>query len=64
MKEGKKEVLRTNPRSGIQCPFDPWFRDPGWKKFGFGIGDKHPGSATLEKRKVKLSFIDVFLIGG
>jgi hypothetical protein len=22
-------------------------RDPGWKKFGFGIRDKHPGSATL-----------------
>jgi len=21
--------------------------DPGWKKFGFGIRDKHPGSATL-----------------
>jgi hypothetical protein len=24
-----------------------WFRDPGWKKFGSGIRDKHPGSATL-----------------
>jgi hypothetical protein len=22
-------------------------RDPGWKKFGFGIRYKHPGSATL-----------------
>jgi hypothetical protein len=22
-------------------------RDPGRKKFGFGIRDKHPGSATL-----------------
>jgi|LakMenE01Jun11ns_1017448.scaffolds.fasta_scaffold7272253_1 hypothetical protein len=22
-------------------------RDPGWKKFGFGIMEKHPGSATL-----------------
>jgi hypothetical protein len=22
-------------------------RDPGWKKLGFGIQDKHPGSATL-----------------
>jgi hypothetical protein len=21
--------------------------DPGWKKFGSGIQDKHPGSATL-----------------
>jgi hypothetical protein len=23
-------------------------RDPGWKKFGSGIQDKHPGSATLQ----------------
>ncbi len=22
-------------------------RDPGWKKFGSGIQDQHPGSATL-----------------
>jgi hypothetical protein len=22
-------------------------RDPGWKKFGSGIRDKHPGSTTL-----------------
>ncbi len=22
-------------------------RDPGWKKFGSGTRDKHPGSATL-----------------
>jgi hypothetical protein len=22
-------------------------RDPGWKKVGSGIRDKHPGSATL-----------------
>jgi hypothetical protein len=22
-------------------------RDPGWKKIGSGIRDKHPGSATL-----------------
>ncbi len=22
-------------------------RDPGWKKFGSGLRDKHPGSATL-----------------
>ncbi len=42
--------------SGIRCLFDPWirdeqpgsyFRDQGWKKFGSGILDKHPGSATL-----------------
>jgi len=24
-------------------------RDPGWKKVGSGIRDKHPGSATLLK---------------
>jgi hypothetical protein len=24
-------------------------RDPGWKKVGSGIRDKHPGSATLVK---------------
>jgi hypothetical protein len=23
-------------------------RDPEWKKVGFGIRDKHPGSATLD----------------
>ncbi len=23
--------------------------DPGWKKFGSGIRDQHPGSATLSK---------------
>jgi hypothetical protein len=22
-------------------------RDPGWKKFGYGVRDKHPRSATL-----------------
>jgi hypothetical protein len=32
-------------------------RDPGWKKFGSGIRDKHPGSATLVPVKlVKLAF--------
>jgi hypothetical protein len=25
-------------------------RDPRWKKFGSGIRDKHPGSATLYKK--------------
>jgi hypothetical protein len=24
--------------------------DPGWKKFGSEIRDKHPGSATLKER--------------
>jgi hypothetical protein len=35
--------------------FGPWIWDPGWKKFGSGIRDKHPGSATLLKRIVKIS---------
>jgi len=25
--------------------------DPGWKKFGSGIQDRHPGSVTLQKKK-------------
>jgi hypothetical protein len=29
---------------------DPKNSDPGWKKFGSGIRDKHPGSATLNNR--------------
>jgi hypothetical protein len=28
-------------------------RDPGWKKDGSGIRDKHPGSATLPISTVK-----------
>jgi hypothetical protein len=44
----------ANPGSGMEKNSDPGFgieniriRDPGWKKFGSGIRDKHPGSATL-----------------
>ncbi len=29
-------------------------RDPVWKKVGSGIRDKHPGSATLEKKHENL----------
>jgi hypothetical protein len=29
-------------------------RIPGWKKFGSGIRNKHPGSATLVVRKPKM----------
>jgi hypothetical protein len=32
----------ADPGSGIFL-----IRDPEWKKFGSGIQDKHPGSATL-----------------
>jgi hypothetical protein len=33
-----------DPRSGMETVR---IRDPGWKKVGSGIRDKHPGSATL-----------------
>jgi hypothetical protein len=33
-----------DPRSGMETGR---IRDPGWKKVGSGIQDKHPGSATL-----------------
>jgi hypothetical protein len=36
--------VETDPGSRIFLTLD---RDPGWKKFGSGIPDKHPGSATL-----------------
>ncbi len=34
----------VDPGSGMETVR---IRDPGWKKVGFGIRDKHPGSATL-----------------
>jgi hypothetical protein len=33
-----------DPGSGMETVR---IRDPGWKKVGYGIRDKHPGSATL-----------------
>jgi hypothetical protein len=33
-----------NPGSGMETVR---IRDPGWKKVGSGIRDKHPGSETL-----------------
>jgi hypothetical protein len=33
-----------DPESGVETVR---IRDPGWKKVGSGIRDKHPGSATL-----------------
>jgi hypothetical protein len=33
-----------DPGSGMETV---QIRDPGWKKVGSGIRDKHPGSATL-----------------
>jgi hypothetical protein len=37
----------ADPGSGIF--FLPWIRQLGWKKFGSGIRDKHPGFATLQQ---------------
>jgi hypothetical protein len=34
----------ADPGSGMETV---QIRDPGWKKVGSGIRDKHPGSATL-----------------
>jgi len=34
----------ANPGSGMETVL---IRDPGWKKVGSRIRDKHPGSATL-----------------
>jgi hypothetical protein len=34
----------ADPGSGMETVR---IRDPGWKKVGSGIRDKHPGSATL-----------------
>jgi hypothetical protein len=39
-----------DPGSGmetVRIRDPPGIRDPGWKKVGSGIRDKHPGSATL-----------------
>jgi hypothetical protein len=35
-----------DPGSGMETVR---IRDPGWKKVGSGIRDKHPGSTTLPK---------------
>jgi hypothetical protein len=35
-----------DPGSGMETV---QIQDPGWKKVGSGIRDKHPGSATLPK---------------
>jgi hypothetical protein len=42
----RDEQLRNNFWVKILKFFDA-DTDPGWKKFGSGIQDKHPGSATL-----------------
>jgi hypothetical protein len=43
--------MRCGPGSGIRHSFWPWIREmgSGMEKFGSGIRDKHPGSATKNK---------------
>jgi hypothetical protein len=48
------EILKffdEDPRSGMETVR---IRDPGWKKVGSGIRDKHPGSATLLKCWIRI----------
>jgi hypothetical protein len=44
------KYLNSLMRFRIRDPefFQPCIRDLGWKKFGSGIQDKHPGSAALD----------------
>jgi hypothetical protein len=44
------KLFDADPDPGIFLPLDP-----GWKKFGSGIREKHPGSATLVFRLVLLN---------
>jgi hypothetical protein len=37
-------------------------RDPGWKKVGSGIRDKHPGFAILQKKVRQKNIIPPFLL--
>jgi len=41
----------ADPGSGMETVR---IRDPGWKKVGSGILDKHPGSATLVSKLLKI----------
>jgi hypothetical protein len=42
------KLFDADPGSRIWSGMEKiWIRDPGWKTFGSGIRDKHPGSATL-----------------
>jgi hypothetical protein len=43
------KISKSGSGSGINDPdhISESCRDPGWKNFGSGIRDKHPGSATL-----------------
>jgi hypothetical protein len=49
----------ADPGSGIGCLFDPWIRDPGWKKVSIRIRDEQPGSYFLELRNQFFWFFGV-----
>jgi hypothetical protein len=46
----------ADPGSGIGYLFDPWIRDPGWKKDSIRIRDEQPGSYFLELRNHFFAF--------
>ncbi len=39
----------VNPRSWLLCKRETRIPDPGWIKWGSGIREKHPGSATMQE---------------
>jgi hypothetical protein len=46
----------------VREAFRPWIRDPGWKKFEIRIRDKHPGSATLLRRRLRIWSVFILII--
>jgi hypothetical protein len=53
----KTKMKCCGSRSGIQCFFDPWVRDPGWKKSRSRIRDLHSAiniMGHISKSVVKL----------
>ncbi len=49
-----------DPGSGMETVR---IRDPGWKKVGSGIQDKHPGSATLTEVHDIYTLVQVGIMG-
>ncbi len=49
------KFFEADPGSGMETVR---IRDPGWKKVGSGIRDKHPVSATLKTKFVKHTNVD------
>ncbi len=44
--------MDPDPGSGAFLTPGLRIRDPGWRQFGSGIRDKHPGSATLSQTHI------------